>query len=322
MAVDSPVASRFVAAPDHWPRTTPIRAIVIHMAEGGGTVSWLTHNDGNSSHYVVEYSGRVTQMVAESRAAGSINPKLLRTSNDTVFTFLGQLIRYGVTAAKAALGQYWSNPNSAVIAIEVEGFAGANTSVAANKEGGPNAAQRDSLKRLVADIRRRRGALHVLGHRDFQSYKACPGKRIPWVDYGQHGAPVSAPAPAPTEEEMHVITVLPFGGRYTIPPGQKVTGYRVGVNGVLDKTVSKTWEPQPTPSSASYDATMITNTASGNPFIRATDGFFAGFYISASQVVEVPNQPPALPSTPPADCSVEVAAAVAATKASARVVFP
>jgi hypothetical protein len=25
-----------------------------------------------------------------------------------------------------------------------------------------------------------------LGHRDFQNYKACPGKLIPWKDYGGH----------------------------------------------------------------------------------------------------------------------------------------
>lgn len=56
---DSPVATTFVAAPDHWSRDgKAIRAIVVHMAEGGGTVAWLTRDDGNSAHYVVEGSGR------------------------------------------------------------------------------------------------------------------------------------------------------------------------------------------------------------------------------------------------------------------------
>jgi hypothetical protein len=167
----------WVPAPDHWPRQTPIRAIAIHHAEGGGTVSWLTRPDGNSSHYVVEYTGRIVQMVKENRAAGSIDPSKVRTTDDPPFTYLGESITYGVTANKAALGDAWKNPNSAVIAIEVEGFA----------RVGPNAAQRGSLRSLVKDIRSRHGNLPALGHRDFQNYKPCPGKLIPWIDYGGHG---------------------------------------------------------------------------------------------------------------------------------------
>ena len=136
------MAYPFVAAPDHWPRGgVPVRAIAIHHAEGGGTVSWLTRND-----------------------------------DDKPFTFMGEVIVYGVTANKAALGEYWRNPNAAVIAIEVEGFAAE----------GPNAAQRISLGRLVVDIRTRHD-VPALGHRDWQNYKACPGRKIPWVDYGGHG---------------------------------------------------------------------------------------------------------------------------------------
>ena len=173
----SSLAARFVAAPDVWSRgTVPIRAIAIHMAEGGGTVSWLTRDDGNSSHYVVEYDGDIVAMVHEEKAAGSINPRALRTTDDPSFTYLGSPCRYGDTAGKSLLGSHWTNPNAAVIAIEVEGFAAT----------GPNTKQRESLAKLVKDIRRRRGALGTLGHRDFQSYKACPGKRVPWVDYGGH----------------------------------------------------------------------------------------------------------------------------------------
>jgi N-acetylmuramoyl-L-alanine amidase-like protein len=166
----------FVAAPDNWSRgDTPVRAIVIHMAEGGGTVSWLTHDDGNSSHYVVEYSGRIVQMVREDRAAGSINPTELRRTDDPAYTFEGERVVYGYSAAKKVLGSYWSNPNAAVIAIETEGFA----------TDGPNVKQRAALKALVADIRTRY-PVPTLGHRDFQSYKRCPGKFIPWPDYGGH----------------------------------------------------------------------------------------------------------------------------------------
>jgi len=192
---DSPVADRFVAAPDNWTRNgAPIRAIVVHMAEGGGTVSWLTRLDGNSSHYVVEYDGSVTQMVLEARAAGSMDPKITRTNDDSPYTFLGETIRYAITALKAALGVAYADPNRYTIAIEVEGFAAT----------GPNAKQRASLARLVADIRRRRGALSVDGHRDQQNQKACPGHRIAWADFGGHAvrrSSVPAPLVTPATEE-------------------------------------------------------------------------------------------------------------------------
>lgn len=197
---DSPVASRFVAAPDNWTRGGWAPAgIAIHMAEGGGTVSWLTRNDGNSSHYVVEYTGRVTQMVLESRAAGSINPATIRRTNDAGFTAFGEHVVYGRTAVAAAIGTTrGDDPNRSVIAVEIEGFAAT----------GPNAAQRASLARLVNDIRRRRGTQPALAHRDFQSYKACPGQHIAWVDFGGHAAKVGyrqgqqPPPPPPQEEDV------------------------------------------------------------------------------------------------------------------------
>lgn len=191
------MAYPFVAAPDNWSRNgKPIKAIVVHMAEGGGTVSWLTRNDGNSSHYVVEYTGRIVQMVYESRAAGSINPNALRTNNDAAYSYLGESVVYGATAAKKCLGTYWSDPNAVVIAIEVEGYAAT----------GPNAKQRAALVSLIKDIRSRRGALPVLGHRDFQNYKACPGKRIPWVDYGHHAVATKTTAVVGEETPTVAIT--------------------------------------------------------------------------------------------------------------------
>jgi hypothetical protein len=178
---DSPVATRFVAAPDHWSRNgARPRAIVVHMAEGGGTVSWLTRDDGNSSHYVVEYSGAVVQMVPEELAAGSMNPRLTRSTDDPPYTFDDETVTYGATALEAA--RMHVDPNRYAIAIEVEGFAA----------HGPNAAQVEALAALIADIRRRSATeLHVLGHRDQQLYKPCPGHRMPWSTIaGRHGAPL------------------------------------------------------------------------------------------------------------------------------------
>lgn len=188
----------FVAAPDHWPRGgVAVKAVVVHMAEGGGTVNWLARNDGNSSHYVIEYTGRIVQMVQEARAAGSIDPTKVRTDDDAPFPFDGEQVVYGVTANKAALGADWRNPNAAVIAVEIEGYA----------KLGPNAAQREALLALVADIRSRHGGLPCLGHRDFQSYKACPGRLIPWPRLGGHGIPVAVPAPAPAGEAVKSFLV-------------------------------------------------------------------------------------------------------------------
>lgn len=201
---NSPLAARVVetASSETGPRvggTADIRAIVVHMAEGGGTVSWLTRADGNSSHYVVEYDGEIVQMVREGWWAGSLNPRSLRTTDDPYFEYLGLRLRYGKSEAVRSLGgtTYYGDPNRFVIAIEVEGFAAT----------GPNVKERAALKALIADIRRRHGKpFPALGHRDFQSYKACPGRRIPWVDYGGHaiGATAALPVTTPPEVTMAV----------------------------------------------------------------------------------------------------------------------
>lgn len=169
-----------------------VRAITIHMAEGGGTVSWLARPDGNSSHYVIEYSGVIVQMVPERNWAGSINPKLVRKDNDPGYRFQDETIVYGRAAQLAAVGATAAaDPNRYVIAFEVEGFASA----------GPNSLQRGSIRALVNDIRRRRGPLPCLGHRDWQNYKACPGHRIPWADYGGHARKVAYSPGTPEPED-------------------------------------------------------------------------------------------------------------------------
>jgi len=170
------VADRFVKATWDYPRPAgaPILAHVVHMAEGGGTVGYLSGPNvsrGNSSHFVIEYDGDIVQMVQEGRASGSVNPNELRTDNDPDGL-------YGISYAKAALGSWWTNPNAVIIATEIEGFA----------KDGPNAKQKVSLARLDADLFARHPSIHArLGHRDFQDYKACPGKLIPWAALGGHG---------------------------------------------------------------------------------------------------------------------------------------
>ena len=159
------------AAAQYGVRKGPVKAFVVHMAEGGGTVGFLAKpNPRNVSvHYVIERTGRIVQMVRESEATGSINPNDLRTTDDPA--------TFGATVRKSVMGEWDRDPNSATITVEVEGFAAT----------GPNTAQHGSLQTLVADVRTRHPSMGLLGHRDFQDYKACPGKLIGWSELGGHG---------------------------------------------------------------------------------------------------------------------------------------
>jgi hypothetical protein len=167
------------AAFDYGARKGPALAFVVHMAEGAGTVGYLSRDParGVSVHYVIETSGRIVQMLHEDRASGSINPNDLRTTNDADGFF-------GVKAAHAVLGSWASNPNAAVISLEIEGYA----------SQGPNKAQHDALVRLVTDVRSRHPKIGLLGHRDFADYKACPGRRIDWASIGGHGPHIATPS--------------------------------------------------------------------------------------------------------------------------------
>ena len=150
------------------------RAIVIHMAQGGGTVSWLTHPSGNvSATFVIEYSGRIVQMVKDGDASHSLHRSIDDDTNDAPDFGI-----FSPEAAKAVLGDGWSNPNAYMFSVELEGFAA----------DGPKPVQEAALKVLVADLRARFPSIRgLLGHRDFQDYKPCPGALIPWEDLGGHG---------------------------------------------------------------------------------------------------------------------------------------
>ena len=177
---------------DYGRRLGPTLAFVIHMAEGGGTVGYLSRQQsrGVSVHYVIEYSGRIVQMLQEDHASGSINPNDLRTTDGPA--------PFGATPRKAVLGRWDTNPNEAVLSVEIEGFA----------LQGPNASQRAALKELVRDIRTRYPDIGLLGHRDFADYKRCPGAFIPWAQLGGHGpAGGGDVAQAPiTDETVHMVT--------------------------------------------------------------------------------------------------------------------
>jgi len=177
-----PVVYPFVqAAYAYGLRKAPALALLVHMAEGGGTVGYLSHDParGVSVHFVLERDGRIVQMLPLNQASGSVNPRLIRTSDDPPFTgYNADRIVYGASAARAVLGEWWRNPNEAVITIEIEGFAAQ----------GPNLEQRKALVLWSREMRRRLPSLRGnLAHRDFAAYKSCPGRLVNWQGIGGHG---------------------------------------------------------------------------------------------------------------------------------------
>lgn len=203
----------FVQGISFGPLKGPVKAFAIHMAEGGGTVGYLRDDStpparSVSVHYVIEYTGQIVQMLREGDASGSINPNDLRTTDDAAV--------FGATVRKQVMGSWDHDPNSAVLSCEIEGYASA----------GPNAFQKAALGRLVDDIRSRHPAMGLLGHRDYQDYKPCPGKLIPWSSLGGHGPyqpqEVDVPTqsytwPTPTPPPNGTVVMVGTGHYYQTP---------------------------------------------------------------------------------------------------------
>jgi hypothetical protein len=195
---------------DLGPRKLPIRGFTIHMAEGGGTVGFLSrkNRDGVSVHYVIDRAGGITQMLLEDHMHSSIRihnkngASAIRRTDDPDGIF-------GRTAALAVLGDRADTvatlgPNHSTLSVEIEGFA----------RDGPNTAQQDALEVLVADIRTRFPDIGLLGHRDF-NIKGCPGKLIPWERLGGHATGGDMPGVETS------LPATPAVGTLKIPAGTK-----------------------------------------------------------------------------------------------------
>ena len=151
------------------------RAILWHMAEGYGTVGYFTRVERDvSSHYVIERTGRIVQMVRHTDASHSAHWQFDSGSSDA--SSCGGL--YDPDVAISVLGAGWRDLNRYSIAVEVEGY----------RAEGPNAAERASIVELAYVLRMQLPTLRGnLGHRDVQDYKACPGCKFPWATIAGHG---------------------------------------------------------------------------------------------------------------------------------------
>jgi hypothetical protein len=175
---------RFRAKYDYGSRRGyPTRAVVFHMAEGTDVARYLAHGRvarGVSVHYCIEQKtstfrdGEIVRILPEHRISGSIDPDTLRRTNDPNGF-------YGVKHNRYALKGYWTNPNVALISVEVAGRA----------KDGPTKRQVAAMVSLFEDIDRRYGRVIPLGHRDFQEVKPCPGRtaamRRAFREMGGHG---------------------------------------------------------------------------------------------------------------------------------------
>ena len=154
---------------------TEPRAILWHMAEGYGTVGYFTRVERDvSSHYVIERTGRIVQMVRHIDASHSAHWQFDAGGADA--SSCGGL--YDPDVAVSVLGDGWRDLNRYSIAVEVEGY----------RAEGPNAAERAAIIELAYVLRIQLSTLRGnLGHRDVQDYKACPGCKFPWPTIAGHG---------------------------------------------------------------------------------------------------------------------------------------
>lgn len=267
-------------------RKGPTLGLMYHMAEGGGTVGYLDDKGtapprGVSVHAVCEYSGRVVRMLDWRDASGSLNPA--NRSTDKAY--------FGHSHLVDVLGDWWRDPNSAVISMEIEGFA----------RTGPNPAQTHAaiawgldMRSMFPDIR---GAL---GHADQTDTKGCPGAtgpmRLIFEGVGGHGLFA--------EVAMKLTDVRALAGTATL----KVDGpvWRVADDARIEAKAGATWSVVGT---VRYHHTATDPTGDPGYMIRARASDGELHVVAISRCMFTPAAP------------VECGPAIAADRAKARIVW-
>lgn len=257
----------------------PRLALVVHMAEGGGTVGYLSRPNPNgvAVHFVIEYSGRTVQMLELTEMGASIRASAIRASDDPD-GFYGRSHALAVMGVWADTRHGTPGPNHASIQVEVEGFA----------RSGPNPAQNAALAALYLDLRTRYPGIRSLGHRDFASYKACPGRSIAWRLVGGHGRAVAEPPvpprpPARPERTLEddVVIVETFPSPRSAVADEPVRSFtfdvETGVFRELGKVAAGTY---------SVDATVrfLRETSPKGLFVRLVTGPTGRRLVSAGSV--------------------------------------
>lgn len=216
-------AAAFVPAwYDYGPFHKTVVGFGIHMAEGGGTVGYLDNSGspparGVSVHFVIEYSGRIVQMLDITHACGGLNPADRSTNKGY----------YGHDTLVAVLGDNWTDPNAVSIQIEMEGFAAK----------GPNADQVAAVIKLVAELRAKIPTLRgAFGHADQTDTKPCPGTtaamRGLFASIGGHGLW--------TGETMSIYFSEPVTGSFVIPANTSISWLRPSDDGTGWQRISAT----------------------------------------------------------------------------------
>ncbi len=162
---------------DYGVRKGDALGLMLHMAEGSGTVGYLDDKGtapprGVSVHTVCDLAGVVTQMLPWDHASGSLNPA--DRSTDKAY--------FGHQHLVDVLGAGWTDPNSYVLSMEIEGFA----------KTGPNAKQVAAITAWCLDMKAQFPTLRgALGHADQTDTKGCPGvsfaMRSIFTAVGGHG---------------------------------------------------------------------------------------------------------------------------------------
>jgi hypothetical protein len=163
------------AAYDFGKRKGPTLGLMFHGAEAeSGVVGYLSRDPARhvSANFVCERDGRMVRMLNIDNASGSMNPA--DRSTDKAY--------YGHKHLVAVLGDWWRDPNSVVISVEIEMYA----------RIGPNDAQVNSLIAWSKDMKSRyRSIRGALGHADQTDTKGCPGTtakmRLVFNAIGGHG---------------------------------------------------------------------------------------------------------------------------------------